>query len=216
MYQKGPVKLSECVPHSSKPFDPPSYISMLKNCPLVITVHTTNVQTRSDEAMKFKTFGPCHKKRPRDIQKSGQCFYVTMMILILVMTCKVFMNVMVPFLRLWWRHHDILHSQVVCAARCCDVVVQLCTVMELSDWQPEHKNCMTATIIQKVRKMVAWPPWYSPSLVVAWKGYILYAPEALLGIVRCGEWRDLSIQRFNAKTGIAVIAILLRASNNGR
>ena len=43
------------------------------------------------------------------------------------------------------------------------------------------------------------------------------APEALLGIGRCGEWRDLSIQRFNEKTGIAVIAILLRAiaSNNG-
>ena len=181
-----------------------------------MTFYVMATPPRSDKAMTFKTFGPCHKKRPRDIQKSGQCFYVTMMILMTFMTCKVFMNVMVPFLRLSWRHHDILHSQVVCVARCCDVVVQLCTVMELSDWQPEHKNCMTATIIQKVRKMVAWPPRYSASLVVAWKDYILYAPEALLGIVRCGEWRDLSIQRFDAKSGIAVIATLLRTSNNGR
>ena len=50
--------------------------------------------------------------------------------------------------------------------------------------------------------MVAWPPRHSASLVVSWKDYILNAPEALLGIVRCGEWRDLSIQRFNGNTGI--------------
>ena len=28
--------------------------------------------TRSDKPMTFKTFGPCHKKRPREIRKSGQ------------------------------------------------------------------------------------------------------------------------------------------------
>ena len=106
-------------------------LKMIDKCPMDLHDQILNPHyscghtglTRSEKAMEFKTFDPCHRKRPRDIQKSGQCFYVTIMILMTFMTSKVFMNVMVPFLRLSWRHHDILHSQVVYVARCCDVVV---------------------------------------------------------------------------------------------